>query len=225
MELSRLLQKSPLFSGVDEENIKKLCDCLDAREKKYAKDEFIFHADDRVRFVYLILSGSVHIIDEDFWGNRAIIETIEENTLFGEAYVFASMESHLVSVVSAEDSVILEMDPTRLFKVCPNGCECHSKLVDNTIPILSEKIVRLTEKYGHITRRTIRGKLLSYLSRCARQAHGSSFCIPYSRQQLADFLCVDRSALSHELSKLKKEGLVQYHKNEFQLLSEAYEGM
>ena len=213
------LEKSSLFDGLSREDIEKLYICLSAHKKTITKDSFVFRASDDVRFVYLILSGSMHIVDEDFWGNRSIIETMAAYTLFGEAYAFASTTKHLVNVIAAEDSTILEIDPMRLFGTCADRCACHERLIKNTAHILSEKIVRLTEKLGHVAQRTMREKILSYLSKCARQTGGTSFSIPYSRQQLADYLYVDRSALSHELSRLSKLGLIRYHKNDFELFA------
>ena len=212
------VKKSTLFDNITEENIKKLFNCISASEKSFQRGSFVFRAYDEVRFVYLILSGSIHIISEDFWGNQSIIETMLEGTLFGEAYVFAERESQLVSVVAAEDSVILVMDPIKLFESCPNKCACHSQLIRNALGIVSNKIVRLTEKLEHIMFRTIREKLLSYLSKFARREKSNSFFIPYTRQQLADYLCVDRSALSHELSRLQKQGIIRYKKSYFELL-------
>ena len=214
------LRDSTLFANIDDEDLHRLCNCLSAQEKEIAYDGFVFHTGERVSLVYYIISGSMHIIDEDFWGNRSIIETMPKDTLFGEAYVFSSMENHLVSVVAAENSTILEIDPIKLFETCANGCTCHSILVRNALAIVSEKIVRLTAKLGHVMQRTIREKLLSYLSVCAQRENSVSFFIPYTRQQLADYLCIDRSALSHELSRLQKEGMIRYHKNYFELLSE-----
>ena len=214
------LQNSSLFKNIDAESLEKLCTCLSAREKDVERDTFVCHAGDDIKSVYYILSGSMHIIDEDFWGNRSIVETMQKDTLFGEAYVFSSMENHLVSVVAAENSFVLEIDPMKLFETCVNGCECHSVLVRNALHIVSEKIVRLTGKLRHIMQRNIREKLISYLSACARRAKSNIFDIEYSRQQLADYLCVDRSSLSHELSKLQSEGMLKYHKNHFELLIE-----
>ena len=212
------LQKSSLFRGVDVPDLEKLCGCISAREKNVAKDSFIFAAGDAAQNVYLILSGSAHIIDEDFWGNRTIIETLPTYSLFGEAYAITGAERHLVSVVAAERMSVLEIDPVRLFEACENGCACHGTLIKNAAYILSEKIVRLTEKLRHVVRRTTREKILSYLSKCARAAQSSVVTIPYSRQQLADYLCVDRSALSHELSRLSRQGLISFRKNHFELL-------
>ena len=216
----QFLQEGSLFAGVAAEDLQGLYHCLGARELNAPRDTFVFRRGEKVRYVYYILAGSVHIIDEDFWGNRSIIETMPQGTLFGEAYVFSGMEEHLTSVIAAEDSVILEMAPEKLFETCSKGCSCHTVLVRNALGIVSTKIVLLTAKLGHIMRRTIREKLLSYLSACAQQAQNSAFHIPYSRQQLADYLCVDRSALSHELSRLKKQGVIRYHKSYFELLVE-----
>ena len=212
------LRESTLFAGIEEKDIITICDCLSVREKTFKKDSFVFQANDNVRYIYLILSGSMHIISEDFWGNRSIIETMNKDVLFGEAYVLASREQHLVSVIAAEDSVVLEIDPTKLFEICTKACTCHTQMIRNALTIVSEKIVRLTKKLEHVTRRTTREKLLSYLSEYAKKEKNNSFIIPYSRQELADYLCVDRSALSHELSKLRNEGLVMYHKNQFKLM-------
>ena len=212
------LRKSTLFTNINEDDFEKILKCLSIREKHLKRDAFVFRAEDRVQQVFFIFSGSMHIIDEDFWGNRSIIETMEVYTLFGEAYTLALTEKYLVSVIASEDSTILEMDHLRLFETCSKGCSCHSRLIKNAAFILSEKIVRLTEKLGHIAQRTMREKILSYLSKCAKQAQSSSFYIPYSRQQLADYLCVERSSLSHELSRLNDSGMIRYHKNYFELL-------
>ena len=221
MEFSLLsARNSALFQDLTDQEIEKMKGCLSAREARYKRETFVFRAGDTVRIVYFILSGSVHIINEDFWGNRSIIETMGKDMLFGEAYVFSEMETHLVSIVAAEDCVLLEIDPDSLFEICSKHCDYHIKLFNNVLRIVSGKIVRLTEKIGHIVQRTIREKVLSYLSKCAQREKSSSFEIPYSRQQLADYLCVDRSALSHELSRLQKEGIIRYHKHHFELMAE-----
>ena len=214
------LSNTLLFKNIDEPSILKLCECLSAKKFSYEKDSFIFHAGEPVQSVYLILSGSAHIIEEDFWGNRSIIETMRQGTFFGEAYVFAGIKKQLVTVITAEDSSILVMNPSRLYESCSKRCEIHHTLIQNTTHILAKKIVLLTQKVGHVIQRTTRAKLLSYLSHCAQQANSNSFYIPYSRQQLADYLSVDRSALSHELSKIKTEGMVRYRKNHFELLED-----
>ena len=218
-ELTGLLfEKCALFSGIDSEACQKLLSCLGAAVKSIPKDGFLLHAGDSVERIYILLSGYLHIVEDDFWGDRFIIETLEAFTLFGEAYVLAGREEQLVSVVAAEDSRVLVIAPDKLLKTCSAACDFHARLIRNIACILSEKIVRLTEKLGYVTGRTTREKLLAYLSRCAQHAKSNAFSIPYSRQQLADYLAVDRSALSHELGKMQKAGLLRYRKNHFELL-------
>ena len=216
------LAEAPLFSGIQPSEIEALLACLNVRKRTIRKGSFVFRAGDPVEAVYLLLSGQLHIVDEDFWGNQSLIESMMPYILFGEAYVLASRVQHLVSVVATTDSVILETTALHLLEACPKRCTCHIKLMSNTMRILSQKIVRLTEKLEHITQRSMREKILSYLSRCAREAQSVSFHISYSRQQLADYLCVDRSALSHELSRLRKDGILRYQKNHFELLGTSF---
>ena len=212
------LSKSLLFDGISQENIKKLCKCLSAREKKLNKGAFVFQAGEKIGSVYILLSGSVHIVDSDFWGNQVIVETMNAYDFFGEAYVLADAERYLVSVQAAEDICVLVLNPELIHHACVCECECHQVLLKNVVRIMARKIVRLTQKLTHVVRRTTREKLLSYLSQRAQQAGSSAFEIPYSRQQLADYLSVERSAMSHELGKMRDAGILKYHKNYFELL-------
>ena len=212
------LSKNSLFEGIDEVDIKRILDCLSARMRSYKKNAFVFRTNDKVELIYILLSGSAHIIEDDFWGNQLIVETLRAPVLFGEAYVLSGAKKHLVSVAAAEDSNILLINPSRLFEKCPNACACHATLIKNISGILSQKVVRLTQKLLHVAQRTTRQKLISYFSTCSAVQKESAFQIPYSRQQLADFLCVERSALSHELSRMQSDGLIRYRKNHFELL-------
>jgi cAMP-binding proteins - catabolite gene activator and regulatory subunit of cAMP-dependent protein kinases len=218
-----ILAQTPPFAGLPPEDIEKLCACLQIRKRLIPKDSFVFRTGDNVCAIYLLLSGKMHIVSEDFWGNQSIIETMPARTLFGEAYVLAAKAQHIVSVVAAEDSEILETTAVHMLETCPNKCACHLRLASTTLGILSKKIVRLTQKLGHIAQRNMREKILSYLSQCAREAKTTDFHIPYSRQELADYLCVDRSALSHELSRLRKDGMLRYQKNHFELLHTSFD--
>ena len=212
------LSKSLLFDGISKEDIAKLCKCLSAREKKLNKGAFVFQAGEKIGSVYVLLSGSVHIVDSDLWGNQAIVETMHAYDFFGEAYVFAKADCYLVSVQAAEDIHVLVLNPKLIDNTCVHDCECHQVFSRNVVRIMALKIVRLTQKLTHVVRRTTREKLLSYLSQRAQQTGSSTFEIPYSRQQLADYLSVERSAMSHELGKMRDAGIVKYHKNHFELL-------
>lgn len=213
-----LLKTCPLFAGIEKNDLQKLLHCLAAIESRVGKNSFIFTADERVISVGIVLSGAVHVLQEDFWGNRVILTRIEPGGLFGEAFAFAEVEKLPVSVVAAEESVVLLMDCKHIAAPCGSACAFHAQLIKNMMRILAGKNILLTQKIRHITRRTTREKLLSYLSGQALQAGGSAFDIPFSRQELADYLSVDRSALSAELSKMRNENILRCRRSHFELL-------
>ena len=211
------LEKCPLFAGISHEDLKTVIDCLNAKKAKYSKGEYIFEAGQKINDIGIVLSGSVNVVQDDFWGNRTILADIREGGLFGEAFACAEIDEVNVSVVCKERTEILKVDYSKVSKTCSSTCIYHSKMITNMLNILANKNVMLTKKIEHITKRSTREKLLSFLSDQAKQKHSSSFKIQFDRQGLADYLAVDRSAMSNELSKLKDEGLIDYRKNAFEL--------
>lgn len=212
-----ILMKSSLFSKIDKVDLKSLIQCLSANEKEYQKNEYIFRAGEKASLVGIIMKGSVNVIKEEFWGNRTILENLGVGDLFGEAFSCAKMECLPISVVTAEDSEVLLIDYKRVINYCSNSCVFHGRLIENMMTILASKNIKLTQKMEHMSQRTTREKLLSYLSSQAQRAGSNSFMIPFNRQELADYLSVDRSAMSSELSKMREEGIVSFSRNSFEL--------
>lgn len=212
-----ILINSPLFSQVDEKNLLSMLDCLCARKEEFSKDTYIFYSGDRVKDVGIVLTGSVNIIKEDFWGNRAILAKIQAGELFGEALSFAEIERLPVSVVASEKTEVLFVDFRKISKTCSSNCNFHAQIIQNMLKILAQKNIMLTQKLEHLVKRTTREKLLSYLSGQALKWGSNTFTIPFNRQELADYLSVDRSAMSNELSKLRDEGILEFSKNNFEL--------
>ncbi|MGN8890954.1 Crp/Fnr family transcriptional regulator [Dysosmobacter sp. HCP28S3_G4] len=213
MEISEtaLLMGCPLFSGVPAEDLPELLSALDARRQDFRRGSWLLRQGDTPVRLGILLSGRAHILREDFWGNRDIIAPLSPGELFGEAYACAGVPAG-VDVQAEEDGAVLFLEVSRLSGV-PGGAD----LLENLLSATARKNLLLNEKLSHVTRRTTRDKLLSYLSReAARQ--GSTFTIPFDRQQLADYLAVDRSAMSAELGKLRREGLLDFRKNRFTLL-------
>lgn len=206
-----------LFSGIEEEKIAPLLTCLGAQEKAFKKSSFIFRVDDKASSVGIVISGSVNVIQEDYWGNRIILAHIGPSGLFGEAYSCAGVEKLPISVVAAEDSVILFLDYRKIITTCSAACAFHTRLISNMIQILANNNMRLAKKVEHLSKRSIREKLFSFLSAEAVKQGMNTLTIPFDRQELAEFLGVDRSALSRELGNMKKEGLIDYDKNRFVL--------
>ncbi|MDR1589614.1 MAG: Crp/Fnr family transcriptional regulator [Oscillospiraceae bacterium] len=212
------LQRSPLFQGVSDSELAEMIKCLGAREKTYGKGNSVYDAGDFVREIGVVLDGRVHIVRDDAWGNRNIIAEIGEGEMFAEAFVCGGVGVLPVSVVAACDCKIMFADFQRVITQCGSACVFHSLLIRNIVGILARKNIMLQGKMEHITKRTTREKLLSYLSEQSR-LHGSrEFGVPFDRQGLADYLSVERSALSAEMSRLKLEGVINYRKNHFELL-------
>jgi len=212
------IKKCPLFTGMEEADIQSILDCLSATERRYEKNSFIFMAGGETMSVGMILSGSAHIVQEDFWGNRTIVAHVSPGELFGEAFSCAELKTLPVSVTAAEKCDVMLIDYRKILTTCPSACGYHSAVIKNMTRILAEKNVMLTQKMEHITRRTTREKLLSYLSAVALGARKNSFRIPFNRGQLAEYLSVDRSAMSAELGRMRDEGILEFHKNNFKLL-------
>ena len=212
-----VLTKSPLFSGITENEIESMLSCLSAITKLYNKNQFVFRLGESISSVGMVLSGSVHILKEDFWGNRSILSEVGPGQLFGETYACVQTESLGVSVVAAEPTEVLFMDIRKIMGTCSSACEFHTRLIRNLISALAGKNLMLTGKMEHMAQRTTREKILSYLSSESQKNASSSFEIPFNRQQLADYLAVDRSALSKELCRLRDEGVLAFQKNSFKL--------
>lgn len=208
----------PLFAGIKTEQLDALLSCLAARQRTYPKDAFIFRADERAVYVGIVLSGGAHIIQEDFWGNRSIVTHVAPGELFGEAFSCAETERLPVSVIAAEPSEVLLIDYKKIIGICPATCVFHSRLISNMLHLIAKKNITLTRKMSYMSKRTTRDKLLAFLSDQTLHAQTNEITIPFNRQELADYLCVDRSALSRVLMEMKKEGVLDYDRNRFALL-------
>ena len=216
-EFLPVIRSSQLFSGIAEEELAPMLSCLDARQEAFPKDAFLLRTGDTVGSVGIVLSGSIMIIQEDIWGNRNILSRTAPGQTYAAAFACAPNSVSNVSVVTETPTTVLFLNVKRLLTVCPSACAHHSRIIRNLLSDLAGKNLLLNEKLTHIAQRTTRAKLMSYLSAEAQRRGAVEFDIPFSRQQLADFLAVERSGLSLELGKMKKEGLLDYHKEHFVL--------
>lgn len=213
-----VLEKTILFRNVNEAEISSMLNCLQARKRSYKKGEYVFHQGDVIDHITVLVEGGLHIQRDDYWGNRSIVNIVGVGEMFGEAYAASEHNIILNDVVAVEDSTVVFFDIKRLLTVCSTACRFHSMVVQNLFFAMSEKNRQLMQKLGHMSERTTREKLMSYLSEQAKKQNSSSFSIPFNRQQLADFLSVDRSAMSNELCKMRDDGLIVFEKNRFELL-------
>jgi len=213
-----LLKTVSLFEDVEKADIEAVLSCLSAEIASCRKKQAIFLEGDSVDKVGIVLSGSVEVVKEDFYGNKNIVALLNEGQLFGETFVCSDVKALPVSVICVTDCVIMLIDYRKLVTTCSKACSFHNKLIKNMLRIVANKNILLNQKLELITKRTTREKLLAYLSAQAKKAGRGRFCIPLNRQQLADYLAVERSAMSAELSRLKKDGIIDYQKNSFILL-------
>lgn len=211
------ITRTVLFKGLSEAETERMLKELSAYERSFHKDDVIYHAGDVVRCLGIVLTGSVNIVMNYYWGSSNIFGHIAAGEIFAETYSAIPGKELAVDVIAAEDCSILFIDTGRLLEADDTG-SLQGRMIRNLLRISSQKNLNLSARMMHTASRSIRQRLLSYLSEQAIAHDSSTFTIPFSRQQLADYLNVERSALSNELSKMQKDGLISYHKNEFSLI-------
>lgn len=213
-----VLESCPLFDGIVPDEIQLLIDCLGARTRAVGKGECIFHEGDPAKDVGILLDGKMQIVRDDYYGNRSIQASLEPGDLFGEAFACAGAPILPVSVVAILPSAVMLVDCRRILTSCPHACAFHAHLVGNLLKTVASKNLILNQKIELLSRRTIRERLMAYLLSEAKKHHASTFTIPFDRQGLADYLGVERSALSAEISRLRNEGILECHRSDFHLL-------
>ncbi|MBQ7353328.1 MAG: Crp/Fnr family transcriptional regulator [Clostridia bacterium] len=213
-----ILKKTQLFSGVEEKEIESMLACLNTSVQEYKKGEYLIQSGEYINNVMILVKGRLHIQNDDYLGNRIIINQISVGEMFGESYISNNYVAITHDVLAVEDSTVMFFDVDRIMTSCSSACSFHLLVIKNLFNAISEKNRRLVGKINHISKRTIREKLISYLSEQSKINNSMYFSIPFNRQQLADFLSVDRSALSNELCKMRNEGLLEFEKNQFKLL-------
>lgn len=213
-----ILRSCRLFGDIEDENLLVMLGCLGAEVRSYTKNQYIFTEGETVSHVGVMLSGTAQIVRVDFYGNRSIVTIIEPSEIFGESFACTETKSIPVNVVAEKDCEVMLIGCKKILQPCCNACEFHSQMIFNLMKSIAAKNQLLNQKIEIISKRTTREKLMTYLMIQAKQHGGNSFTISYDRQELADFLEVDRSGLSAEISKLKKENVIECKRNFFRLL-------
>lgn len=214
---TKILTNSLLFRGNTESEISLMLNCLGSRLKTFKKGEFIFHSGEILEYVGIVISGHVHIEFDDFWGNKSIMNVIEPGQIFAESYACTPGEPMMVNAAAASHCEILLINIKKILQTCSSSCIHHNRLIQNLLAIMAQKNLQLSRRMLHTAPKTIRERLLAYLSFQALRQNSHHITIPFNRQQLADYLNVDRSALSNELGKMQRDGILEVHKNQFLL--------
>ena len=217
MNRNDFLANVPLFADTAPDQVEAMLGCLDARERRYPAGARIHRMGDTIKTVGLVLEGHVRIEHVDVWGNISVVGESGPGGMFGEAYAAVPDEPLMVDVVAASDCRVLFLNLKKVLTVCPHACPHHARASRNMTAIIARHSLALSRRIFHAAPKTIRGKVLAYLSDEAERAGSREFDIPFDRQQLADYLGVDRSALSAELSRMAKAGLLETRRSHFVL--------
>ena len=211
---------SPLFEGIQPEDRKGMLGCIGYHVADFRKGEIIAFEDENIRHVGIVLSGAVDMVKEDVWGNKVLVARIGKDEMFGESFAWGKNKLSAVTFVVSENAKIMLIPLDRVMHRCTMSCAFHHRLIENMVHIIADKNRDLIRKIEVISKRTIREKLLAYLSSQSQSQSSRYFEIPLSRTELADYLCVDRSALTRELAKMRSEGLIDFDKNCFRILEQ-----
>ena len=213
-----ILRKCPLFHQIEDENLIRMLGCLGAKVETFDKKYTIFAEGSPAKYIGIVLSGSAQIIQVDYYGNRSILSGIGPAELFAEAFACAEVNSLPVSVIADDPCEVMFIDCRHILHTCANGCGFHQQLIYNLMKDLASKTISFHQRIEITSKRSTREKLMTYLMLQAKKANSNSFDIPFDRQELADYLEVERSGLSAEIGKMKKEGIFENQKNHFELL-------
>lgn len=215
MENSVELQGLALFQDIEADKLTAMLSCLGALAKKFRKSEFIFLEGDKLQHIGVLVEGTIFIVKEDIRGHKAILDTVKSGGLFGESFVCGEVENSSVSFQAASDCRVLFLSFQRVLRFCDNSCVFHQKLVENMVKILAQRNVLMLNKMEIISQKTIRERLFTWFTQQSQVNSSRSFVSPMGRMELAEYLCVDRSALTRELAKMKKDGLIDFDKTTY----------
>lgn len=203
-----VLSQCPLFEGIDSIELETMIGCLGGKISVVSKGDPVFLEGDSAQLVGVVLSGAVQVIQDDYYGNRSILCILQPGESFGEVFSCAGLDTMPVSVIAYKDSQVLLLDCRRVLTVCSHSCRFHTLLIQNLLKGIAQKNLAFTQKIRYMSKKTTKEKLMTYLLDQAKQQGNAEFVIPCDRQSLADYLGVERSAMSAEISKLKKAGLI-----------------
>ena len=207
-----------LIQGISNEGFQHLCACMGAREVHLKSKEVLIHESDPVDKIGIVVKGAVCISRTVVDGHRVVLETVTAPETFGTTYVFSGVKMNGADITAVGEATVILLGTAHLINPCPRICDDHLQYLKNLLFIICHRNYQLKQKLRIVSQKTIRGKLMMFLYIRSRRAKSMEFDIPYARQALADFLCVDRSALSAEISKLRDEGILESHKNHFKIL-------
>lgn len=213
-----ILKNCPLFFNIEDDKLLTMLNCLGAKAVSFDKKYTVLAEGTPAKYIGVVLTGSAQILQIDYYGNRSILGKVGPSEMFNEAFACAETKAVPVTVIANEPSEIMLIDCSHILHTCHNNCGFHQQLIFNLMKDLAVKTIMFHQRIEVTSKRTTREKLMAYLFLQAKKADSPVFSIPFDRQELADYLEVDRSGLSAEISKLRNEGIINCHRSQFELL-------
>ena len=210
--------RSPLFAGIEPENMEGMLGCIGYHVREYTKGQVIAFEEETINHVGVVMDGAVDMVKEDVWGNRTMLLRSYREDIFGETFACGEDSLSVVTFVAAQDCRVLFLSFCRVMHTCTHACVFHQTLIENMVRIIARKNRELMRKVEVVSKKTLREKILAYLSIQSQAQGKKQFQIPLGRVEWAEYLCADRSALTRELAKMQQEGLIAYHRNQFEIL-------
>ena len=210
--------KSPLFFGIGPEDMEGMLGCIGYHVRTFQKGEVIAFEEETINHVGVVMEGAVDMIKEDVWGNRTMLLRSYREDIFGETFACGEDSLSVVTFVAALDCKVLFLSFCRVMHTCTHACVFHQTLIENMVRIIARKNRELMRKVEVVSKRSLREKILAYLSIQSQTQGSNRFEVPLGRLEWAEYLCADRSALTRELAKMKEEGLIDYQRNLFEIL-------
>lgn len=210
--------RSPLFAGIESEDMEGMLGCIGYHVREFQKGEIIAFEAETINHVGVVLEGAVDMIKEDVWGNRTMLLRSYPEDVFGETFACGEDSLSVVTFTASQDSKVLFLSFCRVMHTCTHACVFHQTLIENMVRIIARKNRELMRKVEVVSKKSLREKILAYLSIQSQTQGANRFEVPLGRVEWAEYLCADRSALTRELAKMKDEGLIDYHRNNFEIL-------
>ena len=210
--------RSALFVGIKPEERQAMLHCIGYHLRSYRIGEIVVFEEEQVRYVGVLLSGAVDMVKEDLWGGKTLLLRMGIHEVFGESFACGSDAVSSVTFVVAEDADVLFLPFQKVLHTCNQVCGFHYRLIENMVRVIADKNRELMRKVEIISKKSLREKILAYLSMEAEQQGSRYVELPLGRQELAAYLCADRTALARELGAMKADGLIDYDRNCFRIL-------
>lgn len=204
-----------LFENIEDNEVLELLKCIGIKTKTYKKNTLIVKAGNKIDYLGVILDGSAEITKTDLLNKKTIIEELKINDIFGHNIVCLGLNKSPVDIIAKTKCEVLFLPFEKVVNPCEKACSYHIQLIKNVMKMISKRNTFLNDKLDIIAQKTTREKILALLETYKKDG---VFTIPYTREEMAKFLCVDRSAMSRELCKMRDEGILKFNKNQFELL-------